>query len=76
MTSSDQHSLEVRIRDIAAIAFGQDLGEITATMNMVLMLYEMDDHPEVIRACKTKLAEGVDRLRTLGQQDMAGQFRL
>jgi len=59
---TENEILAQRIKDINDISFADSISEITASLSIVLTLYEIDDEPKVIGACKTKLMEGVKRL--------------
>ncbi len=65
---------QIRLRDIQAIHFGDDVASISASMLIVLTLYKSDDVPEIIEACKLKLIEGVEKLRELGAEDEAQNY--
>lgn len=71
MTELEINHLATRIRDIKAIVFKGTLEEISATLGLILTLYEMDDHPLVIGACKSKMQEGVVKLEQLAAKALA-----
>ena len=64
-----------KLADIENISFGDDVGEISSSLEMVLTLYEVDDDAEIIQACKKKLEEGVQKLKDLGANEEARQFK-
>ena len=66
----DPSEKENKLRDIRNIHYGDDVREITTSMEIVLTFYEFDDDKEIIEACKAKIAEGCERLKELGAQDL------
>lgn len=54
---------ENKLKDINAIKFGGNLSEIVSSMDILLMMFEFNDDPEIISACKTRLQEGVNLLK-------------
>ena len=73
--TNDQDTINRRLADIEAIEFSDDIGEITASLHVVLTMYEIDDDPRIIGACKKKLKEGVNRLEALGEEHTAERFK-
>ncbi|MGK7391267.1 MAG: hypothetical protein ACNS60_13005 [Candidatus Cyclobacteriaceae bacterium M2_1C_046] len=65
-----------KIRDIEDIDFGDNILEITSSLEILLTLFENDDDPEVIGACKKRLKEGVALLKKYGAADKAKNFKV
>ncbi|MDX1628767.1 MAG: hypothetical protein R3345_08705 [Fulvivirga sp.] len=66
-----KNEVENKIKDINAIDFGDSVDEITSSLMIVMTLFEVDDHPEIIKACKYKLYEGISLLKKFGEEDKA-----
>ena len=49
-----KEELERKLQDIEAIEFGDTVEEVSSSLLIVMTLFEIDDHPEVIKACKYK----------------------
>lgn len=65
-----------KLNDIKQIEFGDNVAEITASMEILLTLFEHDDDPDIIKACKERLKEGVDLLKSQGASNKAKQFKV
>lgn len=65
-----------KIADIAAITFSNHAQEVLATMEIILTMYQIDDDWDVINACKVKLAEGIEKLKILGQYSSISNFEV
>jgi len=63
---TEQEILNQRITDIQEISFADSVTEITSSLSIVLTLYEIDDEPHIIGACKQKLLEGFTKKPALG----------
>lgn len=57
---------ERKLRDIEAVHFGEEIQEVVSSLEILLMLFEIDDDQEIIAACKRRLQEGVQKLKDLG----------
>ncbi len=71
---SQENEKANKLKDINAIDFGEDIQEITTSMEIVLMLFQVDDDEEVIAACKCKLSEGIALLKKLDQDETSKKF--
>ncbi|MGB0523993.1 MAG: hypothetical protein ACPGJS_13580 [Flammeovirgaceae bacterium] len=56
---------ENKLQDIAAINFGSNTSEIVSCMEVLVLMIDIDDDKEVILACKNRLQEGVELLKSL-----------
>ncbi len=65
-----------KLNDINAIEFGENIQEITTSMEIIMMLFQVDDDKEIIAACKNKLIQGIDLLKKLGQNDISNSFKM
>lgn len=65
---------EKKISDINAIHFGDTIEEVSSSLMIVMTLFEVDDDPEIIKACKFKLYEGIAKLKKLGEHDKASEI--
>lgn len=65
-----------KIRDIEAIDFGDNIIEIISSMLILLTLYENDDDPEIIGACKKRLQEGINLLKIFGANNQVKNFKI
>lgn len=54
-----------RLADINAVEFGDTVADITASLTIILTLYESNDRLEIIAACKEKLNQGVLALHSI-----------
>ncbi|RUA36546.1 MAG: hypothetical protein DSY77_01460 [Bacteroidetes bacterium] len=69
-----KEELERKIKDIEAIEFGNNVDDVSSSLLIVMTLFEVDDHPEVIKACKYKLFEGISLLKKLGDDAKAREI--
>ncbi len=69
-----KEELDRKLKDIEAIEFGDNVEEVSSSLLIVMTLFEVDDHPEVIKACKYKLFEGISLLKKLGDKDKATEI--
>ncbi len=60
--------------DINAIEFGETVEDISSSLLIVMTLFEVDDHPEVIMACKHKLLEGITLMKNIGYSKEAKEI--
>lgn len=67
MTQAEEIKLS-RLNDIKNMKFENDLNEITSTLTIILTMYENDDDPEIIGACKAKMEEGINLLDSLASE--------
>ncbi|PKP08706.1 MAG: hypothetical protein CVU09_14200 [Bacteroidetes bacterium HGW-Bacteroidetes-4] len=65
-----------KLRDIESVVFGNNLQEILTSMEIVLTMYQIDNDVDIVRASKTKLMEGLELLKALGQNDKLKQFEV
>lgn len=65
-----------KIEDINKVQFGNNLAEVIASMEILMTLFHFDDNPEVIKACKERLKEGIEILKQLGAIDVSKAYRL
>jgi hypothetical protein len=65
-----------KLRDIESVVFGNNLQEILTSMEIVLTMYQVDNDVDIVRASKAKLMEGLELLKTLGQNDKLKQFEV
>jgi len=73
MDISEEH-LKNKLRDINAIDFGDDIKEVSASLMIVVTMFEADDQAEVIKACRNKLFEGINKLKQIGADDEASKY--
>ncbi len=76
MNSLENEFKRNKIADIAGIIFSEKASEVLATMEIILTMYQSDDDWEVINACKIKLAEGIEKLKQLGQFSAIRNFEV
>jgi len=69
-----KEELERKLQDIEAIEFGDTVEEVSSSLLIVMTLFEIDDHPEVIKACKYKLFEGIALLKKFGDDSKAQEI--
>ncbi len=69
-----KEELERKIKDIEAIEFGNNVDDVSSSLLIVMTLFEVDDHHEVIKACKYKLFEGISLLKKLGDDAKAREI--
>ena len=74
MVNYKKEGKDFKLRDINSIDFGSNIEEITSSLEIVLTLFENDDDPEIIGACKIKLKEGVGLLKKLGAEERTKPF--
>ena len=60
---------ENKLRDIQNIRFTDNLDEIVSSLDIILMMFEVNDDPEIISACKEKLTEGIKILKDRNYKD-------
>jgi len=65
---------EKKIKDINAIDFGDNVDEISTSLEIVLTMFEINDDKEILFACKQKLHEGVMILKKLGLDEKSKMF--
>ena len=65
---------EKKIGDINAIDFGDNVDEISTSLEIVLTMFEINDDKEVLSACKQKLHEGVMILKNLGLEEKSKMY--
>lgn len=65
-----------KLKDIHDVTFGENLAEITSSLEILLMLLHIDSDPEIIFACKTKLLDGIGMLKQLGFEDTSKKFEM
>jgi hypothetical protein len=63
-----------KINDIKSIIFSDNIQEVLTTMEIVLIMYQIDDDPEIVKASKAKLLEGLNLLKKMGLGDEAKNF--
>jgi|GEM_PF-5750239 hypothetical protein len=66
--------IERKIKDINAIEFGDSVEDVSSSLLIVMTLFEIDDDPRVIKACKYKLFEGIAILKKLGDEAKAKEI--
>ncbi len=71
--SEDQKN---KLNDIRAVSFGNNIGEITTSLEIITMLLQIDSDAEIISACKSKLMEGITLLRNLGYTEDSKKFEI
>lgn len=54
-----------KLNDITNIEFGNKPAEVVSTLDILLMMYEFDDDPEIIAAAKKRMTEGVEILKNM-----------
>lgn len=69
-----KEEVERKKRDIEAIDFGDNVEDISSSLLIVMTLFEIDDDPEVIKACKYKLFEGISLLKKFGDDEQAKEI--
>ncbi len=69
-----KEEIERKLRDIKAIEFGDSLEDVSSSLLIVMTLFEVDDDPEVIMACKYKLYEGIALLKKYGDEPGAKEI--
>jgi len=57
-----------KIKDINAIDFGDEVEEIISSLEILIMMLEIDDDKEVIAACKKRMQEGIVQLKAMDPQ--------
>lgn len=62
----EKELIKNKIADIDAIEFGDTAQDITSSLLIVMTMFEVDDDPDVIRACKCKLYDGIAKLKKIG----------
>lgn len=65
-----------KLNDINAIEFGENIQEISTSMEIIMTLFQVDDDKEIIAACKNKLKQGIDLLKKLGRDDISKNFEI
>ncbi|ADR21491.1 hypothetical protein MATR_08800 [Marivirga tractuosa] len=70
----EKEELERKIKDVEAIEFGDSLEDVSSSLLIVMTLFEVDDDPKVIKACKYKLFEGISLLKKLGDKEKASEI--
>lgn len=65
---TNEKIFRTRLADINAVKFGDTVSDISASLRIVLTLYEFNDRPEIIAACKEKLSEGVAVLHSIADE--------
>lgn len=56
---------ENKLNDIGNIQFGTKPEEVISTLDILLMMYEFDDDPEIIAACKQQMQKGIQILKKM-----------
>lgn len=69
-----KEEIERKIKDIEAIGFGETIEDVSSSLLIVMTLFEIDDDPTVIKACKFKLFEGISLLKKLGGNSQAKEI--
>lgn len=69
-----KEEVERKKRDIEAVEFGNSVEDVSSSLLIVMTLFEVDDDPEVIKACKYKLFEGISLLKKLGDDKQAKEI--
>lgn len=54
-----------KLQDIQNIEFGDSPTEIVSCLEILVMLIEIGDDDEVLMACKSRLQEGISKLKQL-----------
>lgn len=72
----ESESKKNKIRDIENISFGENLREIISSLEILSVLFQIDEDKEVLEACKNKLDQGICLLKELGKKDLADKFTL
>jgi|AntRauTorckE6833_2_1112554.scaffolds.fasta_scaffold144871_2 hypothetical protein len=62
----EKEMIEKKIKDINAIEFGDSVEDVSSSLLIVMTLFEIDDDPDVLKACKLKLYEGISLLKKYG----------
>ncbi|WKK75683.1 hypothetical protein QYS49_30150 [Marivirga salinae] len=70
----EKEELERKLKDIETIEFGDTVEDVSSSLLIVMTLFEVDDHPEVIKACKYKLFEGISLLKKFGDKEQAKEI--
>jgi len=65
-----------KLIDIESVTFGSDLQEIVTSMEIILTMYQIDEDTDIVKACKDKLIEGLNLLKTLGQFEKIKDFEI
>lgn len=69
-----KEEVERKKRDIESIEFGDNIDDVSSSLLIVMTLFEVDDDPEVIKACKYKLFEGISLLKKFGDDEKAKEI--
>lgn len=69
-----KEDIKRKIKDIEAIEFGDTVDDVSSSLLIVMTLFEVDDDPEVIKACKYKLFEGISLLKKFGDDEKAKEI--
>lgn len=56
---------ENKLRDIQNISYGQNIREIVSTLDILVMMFEFDNDPEIVQACRLKMQEGIGILKNM-----------
>ncbi|WP_296618370.1 hypothetical protein [Marivirga sp.] len=69
-----KEEVERKIKDVNAIEFGDNVEDVSSSLLIVMTLFEVDDDPQVIKACKYKLFEGISLLKKFGDESKAKEI--
>jgi len=58
-----------KLRDIQNISFGQNIKEIVSTLDILVMMFEFDNDPDIVQACRIKMQEGIGILKNMEYND-------
>lgn len=58
-----------KLNDIKNVDFGDNPQEIVSSLEILLMLFEVNDDKDVLLACKKRLQEGVSLLKKMNHKD-------
>lgn len=70
-----KEEVERKIKDVESIELGDTVDDVSSSLLIVMTLFEIDDDPQVIKACKYKLFEGISVLKKLGDISKAEEIK-
>lgn len=71
---SQKEIIQKKIKDINGIEFGDTHDDVSSSLLIVMTLFEVDDEPEVLKACKLRLYEGISLLKKFGDSAKANEI--
>jgi hypothetical protein len=62
---TDDFEKTQKLKDIREIHFGNELQEITSSLELLMTLFEIQDDREILSILKEKISEGIAKLKNL-----------